>query len=264
MSENFIDRLTIRGRPRGLPLLRQWWGKLLFMHWPVPGRLLRPLLPPQLTLDTYEGAAWIGVVPFTMWGFRPYLGPPVPGLNAFHELNVRTYVHYDGVPGVWFFSLDINSLVAVWGARRFYHLPYYPARLSLAQRGQAVSFTSERAAANAPPASFAADWAVGDPLAPSEPGSLEYFLTERYCLYSASRGELFRGRIAHDHWPLRRAELSSYSSTMVEALGLPTPAGEPLLHYAESLKVDLWPLRRVRVSARAPHFEAAAATETYV
>jgi uncharacterized protein len=246
-----------------VPLLRQWWGKLLFMHWPVPARLLRPLLPPQLALDTYEGAAWLGVVPFTMWGFRPYLGPPVPGLNTFHELNVRTYVHYDGVPGVWFFSLDINSLLAVWGARKLYFLPYYAARLSLTQDGRTIRFTSERAASAAPPAGFAAEWTIGDPLPPSEPGSLEYFLTERYCLYSASRGELFRGRIAHDQWPLRRAELTAFTSTMVEALGLPTPTGEPLLHYAEAVKVDVWPLRRVRVSARSSSFESATATETF-
>ncbi|HZI18914.1 MAG TPA: DUF2071 domain-containing protein [Pyrinomonadaceae bacterium] len=264
MSANFIDRLSIRRRPRGLPLLRQWWGKLLFMHWPVPGRLLRPMLPPQLTLDTYEGTAWLGVVPFTMWGFRPYLGPPVPGLNSFHELNVRTYVHYDGVPGVWFFSLDINSLLAVWGARRLYFLPYYRARLSLAQQGQVVRFTSERAAAAAPPAAFAAEWSVGDPLPPAEPGSLEFFLTERYCLYSAARGQLFRCRIAHDSWPLRRAELSDFDSTMVEALGLPTPAGDPVLHYAEAIKVDVWPLRRVRTAARARSFESVPAAETFV
>src|SRR5215212_5673785 len=113
MSRRSVDRLSIRRRPRGLPLMRQWWGKLL-------------------SIDTYDGQAWLGVVPFTMWGVRPYLTPPVPGLNSFHELNVRTYVHHEGVPGVLFLSMDINSPVAKWGARQFYFLPYHNAEMSLA------------------------------------------------------------------------------------------------------------------------------------
>jgi uncharacterized protein YqjF (DUF2071 family) len=92
--------------------MRQWWGKLLFMHWPVAPSAIRPLVPPHLSIDTYEGQAWLGVVPFTMWGVRPYITPPVPGLSSFHELNVRTYVHHEGVPGVLFLSMDINSPVA--------------------------------------------------------------------------------------------------------------------------------------------------------
>jgi uncharacterized protein len=264
MSSNFIDRLSIRRRPSGLPLVRQWWGKLLFMHWAVPARELRPLLPPQLSLDTHEGAAWIGVVPFTMWGVRPYLGPPAPGLSSFHELNVRTYVHYNGVPGVWFFSLDINSALAAWGGRRFYFLPYHTARLSLAQKGRTINYASERTGSGAPPAAFRAEWTYGAPLDAAEPGSLEFFLTERYCLYSSHRGELFRCRIFHQPWPLRRAEVSSYDSTMIEALGVETPAGEPLLHYSEAVKVDIWPLRRVRALAQGHALEAVGAAENFV
>lgn len=246
-----------------MPLVRQWWGKLLFMHWVVPARMLRPLLPPQLTLDTHDGAAWLGIVPFTMWGVRPYFGPPVPGLHAFHELNVRTYVHFDGVPGVWFFSLDINSPLAAWAARRFFFLPYHAARLGLAQSGRTINFSSERAEVDAAPATFHAEWTFGEPLKRAEPGSLEFFLTERYCLYSTHRGELFRCRIHHEPWPLRRAEVSAYDSTMVEALGIQTPTGEPLLHYAEAIMADIWPLRRVRTAARGQALQTVGAAENF-
>src|SRR5947209_1634213 len=257
MTSRFIDRLSIRRSPPGLPLMRQWWGKLLFMHWPVAPSHLRPLLPPHLSIDTHEGQAWVGVVPFTMWGVRPYFTPAVPGFSSFHELNVRTYVHHDGVPGVWFFSLDINSALATWGARNFFFLPYHNARMSLRQDGRTIKYNSERIQSDAPAAAFDATWTFGEPLAQSRPDSLAFFLTERYCLYAAHREQLYRCRIHHDPWPLRAAEVSAHDSTMLEALGLPTPAGDPLLHYAEALKVNIWPLTRVAQGTRDPLFETA-------
>jgi hypothetical protein len=240
-----IDRVSIRARPRGWPIMRQHWGTLLFMHWPIRADVLRPLIPERLSIDTCQGSAWIGVVPFTMWGVRPIFAPPVPGLSAFHELNVRTYVHLDGTPGVWFFSLDAESALAVWGARTFFHLPYFNARMSLKQEEQTVLYTSRRTHAGATPAGFDAAWTMGDALPESAPGSLPFFLTERYCLYAAHRDRLFRCRIFHQPWPLQQAQLASYRSTMIEAQGLPTPAGDPLLHYAEALRVDIWPLVEV-------------------
>jgi uncharacterized protein YqjF (DUF2071 family) len=240
-----IDRLSIRARAGGWPIMRQHWGKLLFMHWPIPADLIRPLIPARLSVDTFDGSAWIGVVPFTMWGVRPVLTPPVPGLSAFHELNVRTYVHLDGVPGVWFFSLDAESALAVWGARTFFHLPYFNARMSLKQQERTILYTSRRSHAVAPPAEFDATWIIKDGLSASRPGSLTFFLTERYCLYAAHRERLFRCRIFHPPWPLQEASLSSFSSTMIESHGLPTPTGSPLLHYAEALKVDIWMLSEV-------------------
>jgi uncharacterized protein YqjF (DUF2071 family) len=203
------------------------------------------LIPRRLTIDTFDGSAWIGVVPFTMWGVRPTFTPPVPGLSALHELNVRTYVHLDGVPGVWFFSLDAESAIAVWAARTFFHLPYFNARMSLKQQDQTILYTSLRTHRRAAPAEFDATWTIHDALPASEPGTLPFFLTERYCLYAAHRDKLYRCRIFHPSWPLRRASLPSYRSTMIESHALPTPEGEPLLHYAEALKVDIWPLLRV-------------------
>lgn len=258
-----VDRLSIRERPHGLPLMRQWWGKLLFMHWPVRAELLRPLVPAPLTIDTFEGRAWVGIVPFTMWGVRPYVLPPFPGLSTFHELNVRTYVHYQGVPGVWFMSMDANSAINVWGARCFFHLPYFYARMSLVQQDRRIFYRSERTHRDAPAAAFDAEWTFGEPLPQSEPGSLVFFLTERYCLYASRRGELYRCRVFHPPWPLRTAEVVRSDSTMIEALGLPTPHTEPLLHYAEAIKTDIWPLRRVRATHHEHAFEHAEATQSF-
>jgi uncharacterized protein YqjF (DUF2071 family) len=242
-----IERLAVRERPEGQPIMHQDWGKLLFMHWRIPVESLRPLIPERLTIDTFDGSAWIGVTPFTMWDIRafpPYL-PPVPGLSSMHELNVRTYVHLDGVPGVWFFSLDANSSVAVITARTFFHLPYFNAEMELEERGKTIVYSSSRTEGDAPAAKFNATWKKGETLPYSHPGSLEFFLTERYCLYSARKQKLYRCRIFHQLWPLQKAELSALNSTMIESHGLLTPKDEPLLHYAEEVNVDIWPLAEV-------------------
>ena len=226
--------------------MRQNWGKLLFMHWPVDASLLAPLIPSQLSIDTFDGKAWIGVIPFTMWGIRASFLPPIPGTSAFHELNVRTYVHYRGVPGVWFFSLDAANRLAVWGARKFYHLPYFNARMSLKQQGTQIDYSSIREDSRGGPADFHATWTIGEPLAQAAPESLEFFLTERYCLYAFHRERLFRSRIFHQPWPLQRATLDSSHSTMITSLGIPQPESPPLLHYAEALEVDIWPIKPIQ------------------
>lgn len=240
-----IDRLSLRARPSGPSLMHQYWGKLLFMHWAIDAEVLRPLIPSQLSIDTFDGQAWIGVVPFTMWGIRASFLPPIPGTSAFHELNVRTYCHFKGLPGVWFFSLDAANSLAVWGARTFYHLPYFNAEMSLEQQGSRIEYASRRRDARGPAAELRAAWTIGDPLPQAQPGSIEFFLTERYCLYSYHREQLYRSRIFHEPWPLQNATLDSYQSTMITSLGVAEPAGGPLLHYAESIGVDIWPLKRV-------------------
>jgi len=266
-----VNRLSIRSRPSGLPLMHQKWGKLLFMHWSIDPEILRPLVPSKLSIDTFDGKAWIGVVPFTMWGIRASFLPPIPGTSAFHELNVRTYVHLNGVPGVWFFSLDAANGLAVWGARKFYHLPYFNAEMSLTRERRAIEYSSERTDSltyvqffaddragfsgdlsddrvrSFPDAELHASWTIGEPLEQSEPDSLPFFLTERYCLYAFQRNTLYRSRIFHEPWPLCGATLDSHRSTMIESLGIPEPKGEPLLHYAESIAVDIWPLKNVNV-----------------
>jgi hypothetical protein len=225
--------------------MHQYWGKLLFIHSPIDAELLRPLIPSQLSIDTFEGKAWIGVVPFTMWGIRASFLPPIPGTSAFHELNVRTYVHFNGVPGVWFFSLDAANSLAVWGARTFYYLPYSNAEMNLEQQGSRIEYGSTRRDARGAPAELRTAWTIGEPLQEAQPGSIEFFLSERYCLYSYHRDQLYRSRIFHEPWPLQSATLDSYHSTMVSSLGIEEPSGEPLLHYAESIGVGIWPLKRV-------------------
>lgn len=249
--------------------MHQNWGKLLFMHWAMDAELLRPLIPSKLSIDTFEGHAWIGVVPFTMWGILASFLPPLPGTGAFHELNVRTYVHYQGVPGVWFFSLDAANRLAVWGARTFYHLPYFNAEMSLSQSGDTIEYSSTRRGEmsyskffagdgagfpadfhsdrfqNLRRANFDCSWNFGERREQSAPGSIEFFLTERYCLYACHADRLYCSRIFHEPWPLRSASINACTSTMIESLGIEQPAGEPLLHYGESIAVDIWPLRKV-------------------
>ena len=241
-------RLALRERPVGAPLLRQQWGELLFLHWPVPAGLLQPHLPPRLRPDLHEGQAWIAIVPFEMSQVRTRYTPPVRGTHTFLELNVRTYVHLDGVPGVWFFSLDATSPLAVWVARTFFHLPYLRARMRLDRPGPDLrQFTATRTHGGAPPATFRATWKLGPPLPPAEPGSLAFFLTERYCLYASNKAQtkLYRGRVAHAPWPLRAAHLLHFESTLIEGHGLPTPAGAPVVHAGGQVQVELWPMQRV-------------------
>ncbi|MBF9239149.1 DUF2071 domain-containing protein [Hymenobacter sp. BT683] len=241
-------RVALRDRPAGTPLLRQEWGDLLFMHWPVPAELLQPYLPPRLTIDTYDGMAWLAVVPFRMSKVRTRISPPVPGANEFLELNVRTYVHLDGVPGVWFFSLDATNALAVWAARTFFNLPYLRANMSLdSPSPQLRQFRAQRTHPSAPAATFRATWTVGAPLPPAEPGSLAFFLTERYCLYASNKAhtKLYRGRVAHAPWPLSSANVLHFESSLIESHGLPTPAGLPVLHAGGPVSVELWPMQRV-------------------
>lgn len=241
-------RLALRERPAGAPLLRQQWSELLFLHWPVPAELLQAHLPPRLRADTHLGQAWIGIVPFEMAKVRTRYTPQVPGTHQFLELNVRTYVHLDGVPGVWFFSLDATSPLAVWVARTFFHLPYLRATMRLDQPSAELrQFGATRTHGGAPPATFRATWKLGAPMPPSEPGSLEFFLTERYCLYASNKGhtKLYQGRVAHAAWPLRAAQLLHLESDLLEGHGLPTPAGKPVVHAGGPVQVELWPMRRV-------------------
>lgn len=239
-----VDRLAARHKPPGQPVMHQDWGKLLFMHWRINEGLLRPHVPPSLEIDTYGGSAWIAITPFTMWDIRafPPFVPPVPGLDSMQELNVRTYVHYKGVPGVWFLSLDANSRAAVLGARTFFHLPYYNADIDM-QGKTSIKYRLKRR--DEPSAQFKADWKVGDALPQSQPGSREFFLTERYILYTEFEGELFRARIYHEPWQLYKAELTNFGSTMLDAKQIPQPKTHPILHHAEEVSVDIWNLESV-------------------
>ena len=241
-----INRLSMRTRPPGQPIMHQTWGKLLFLHWPVPARALRPLIPGRLEIDTCEGTAWISVTPFTMWDIRLAMMPALPYLSTSHEVNVRTYVHLGGVPGVWFLSLDAGNALAVLGARLGFHLPYFQARMALEEEGRRIHFRSDRIHWGTSKAAFEAIWSRGESCPEAEPGTLDFFLIERYCLYAARGDRLYRGRIHHRPWPLCEVDLENLSSSMIASHGLPTPTEEPLLHGQRApLHVSIWPPRRV-------------------
>lgn len=224
--------------------MRQKWHDLLFMHWRIPPQTLRPLIPPALELDNFEGSAWLGIVPFRMTGVRLRATPNIPGLSVFPELNVRTYVTAGGKPGVWFFSLDAASAIAVAAARAWFHLPYFRARMSLESRGDQIRYQSHRTHSNAPAADLRVEYEPRGRVFQAQPGTLEYFLTERYCLYAAAGEKIYRGEIHHPRWPLQPARAEIALNTMATAHRLELPPASPLLHFARFQDVWIWPPAR--------------------
>jgi uncharacterized protein YqjF (DUF2071 family) len=220
--------------------MEQSWHDLLFAHWRVDREAIAPLLPSELTLDTYEGDAWVGVVPFRMSGIRLRGLPPIPGTSAFPELNVRTYVTHGNRPGVWFFSLDATNPLAVAVARTWFHLPYYRARMRCDAKGEGIDYESRRTHRGAPAGEFRARYGPTGPAYSSVRGTLEHWLTERYCLYAqASRG-LVRGEIHHLPWPLQPAWAEIEANSMAAAAGITLPNAAPLLHFARRIDVPCW------------------------
>jgi uncharacterized protein YqjF (DUF2071 family) len=219
--------------------MKQTWHDLLFAHWPLAAEKMRPLVPRELELDLRDGSAWLAVAPFWMSGIRGHFAPPLPFLYKFCELNVRTYVRYNGVPGVYFFSLDAASFPAVIGARVTYKLPYFHAAMLIRSAGQSFEYTSTRLQMPRP-ADFHAHYAPTSPPRVREKDSLESFLTERYCLYTVDQGRVRRAIIHHEPWPLQDAEAEFRVNTMVEAAGIELPAVKPVLHYSRLLEVLVW------------------------
>lgn len=220
------------------------WHDVLFMHWPVPEASLAPHIPKGLTLQTFEGEAWLGVVPFRMTGVKPRFFPDIPRVSAFLEMNVRTYVtsDRDGKPGVWFISLDAASRLAVRFARLSFHLPYFDARMSLERTPDGIRYRSERVHRGAVGARFEATYRGAGPVRTASEGSLEHWLTERYCLYAAdARGRLYRGDIHHIPWPLQDGEATVETLDMTRLLDMALPDTPPLLHFADRLDVVAWP-----------------------
>ncbi len=231
-------------------VMRQTWSKLLFAHWPVQPEVLRPFIPAGLMVDTFEGMAWVGVVPFYMSNVRFRYAPPFPTTTEFCELNVRTYVMpKGGKPGVWFFSLDASSILAVTGARVAFHLPYYNAVMRLTTTANEVHYFSHRNHRGAQTGEFEGHYQPIGEVYRSQAGTLDHWLTERYCLFAAdSRQNIYQGDIVHEPWPLQPARADLPLNTMAQASGIPLPDTEPILHYAEHLDVRAWYLRRISVS----------------
>jgi uncharacterized protein len=233
------------------------WRNLAFLHWPVPVASFRPAIPADLEIDTFDGMAWLGLVPFSMAGVRHAWLPAIPTANRFHECNVRTYVtDADGVSGVWFFSLDAVSRLAVFGGRYLWNLNYVHARIDVQRRGAITDYDLRRV--RDPHVTMRCRWEALEPLPPSRPGSLEHFLTERYVLFAQNRrGQILRGRIWHDHWPLKAARLDELSGNLPSVAASIAPAlltGGPLCHHAERLDVRAWPLEKPSILPRGKDF----------
>lgn len=238
---------SVGHRPWPLPrrpwLMTQTWNDLLFAHWPVDRARLRALVPQHFELDLFDNVAWVGVVPFHMTNVGARGLPLFPRVSAFPELNVRTYVHVEDRPGVFFFSLDAASVAAVKTARALLNLPYYTASMTVEHRGAAIAYRSIRASGGA---EFHATYEpIGGPFTP-RPGSLEYFLTERYCLYNVDRrGRPYQLDIHHPVWQLHPARAEIVCNTMTTPCDLQLPIEPPLLHFSRRQDAVAWPPARV-------------------
>jgi uncharacterized protein YqjF (DUF2071 family) len=239
----FVD--DVAHRPWPLPrrpwIMTQSWHDLLFAHWPIDRAVLASRVPPDFAIDLFDGTAWIGVVPFEMRNVGPRGVPPLPWLSAFPELNVRTYVTAGGKPGVYFFSLDAGNALAVHTARLWLNLPYFSAAMSVARDGNGVvSYRSRRKGDRA--AELVASYRPDGPAYAPRPGMLDYFLTERYCLYARDRrNRPYRLEIHHPPWPLQPARADLPHNSMAAAAGIMLPDVAPLLHFVSRQDMVAWP-----------------------
>jgi uncharacterized protein YqjF (DUF2071 family) len=231
--------------PGGHWLMGQTWVNLLFAHWRVPEEALRAVVPPQLPIDTYDGSAWLGVTPFYVRGLRLRATLPAPVLSDFPELNVRTYVSVEGKPGIYFLSLDADSWAAVATARRTHRLPYFRSQIEMRQDKEGtIGYDLLRTSQDGPPAYFKGRYGGAGERLPIREGSLERWLTERYCLYTLDREQrIQRGNIHHPPWPLQEGWAEIETNTMAMPFGIELE-GEPLLHFSARQDVVIWPLQR--------------------
>jgi len=244
---NLLD--VDRHRPFPIPrqpwVFTQSWNDLLFAHWPVDRNPLREHVPHHLELDTYGADAWVTVAPFRLTDLSPRGVPALPWVSSFNEINLRTYVTCAGVPGVYFFSLDADSLLAVTGARTFFHLPYFLAEMSFTEKEGTLSFSSCRKADG--PAEFRAQFAPAGESFEAAKGTLEYWLTERYCLYSHdSEGGAYRVHIHHGPWQLHAAEAEIVTNTLAARAAIRLPSRAPLLHFARRQDVLTWAPQKLK------------------
>lgn len=224
---------------------RQTWCDLLFAHWPIAASRLRALVPDVLEIEEFDGVSWVGVVPFRMQGVMRRPLPDLPYVSAFPEMNVRLYVRYQDKPGVWFVSLDAGNALAVWAARTSFHLPYFRASMRANDRRGWVEYRSERRW-NGPHVGFRGRFRPASEIGVSARGSLDYFLTERYCLYaSRSDGALFRTEVHHRPWPLQRAEAVIEQNSAATAQGIQVSGAPVTLHFSRRLDVVVFPPERI-------------------
>ena len=259
-ESNGMDRISPTLRPGGKPVMKQRWHDLLFLHWEVEPEALARHLPSGISVDTFEGKAYVGLVPFGMTDVRPVWAPSFPPLSNFLEINVRTYVHREGAdPGVWFFSLDAANLVAVQIARSKWRLPYFSARMTLERKPSVeamgseprtsaentIFYQSERKGSAPGSAMCRVEYTPLATIQPAVPGTLEHFLVERYILYAYRKERLWSGQVHHAAYPVQQAEVHALQETLVEAAGVVHGNESPLAHYAREVVVDIYPLKPI-------------------
>jgi len=246
-----IDRLSPCQRPVERAVGYQFWLNLFFLHWRVPVDLMQSLLPEELTVDTFEGEAWLGLVPFQMKNVRPRRLPAISFVSNFWETNLRTYVHFRGEnPGVWFFTLEANCRLAAFIASRFWHLNYNYSRLQCEQSENRFLYSGQRIERQPLRLSYQVDaHYLGEREAtqPAEPGTLEHFLAERYLLYTTNkRGELLSGQVYHQPYPLLSAEIECYEGTLIEEMvGEPVKTNPDHVLFSPGVNVEMFGLKKV-------------------
>jgi uncharacterized protein YqjF (DUF2071 family) len=262
MNQQTFDRIAATRRPDRGRQGSQRWHRLLFVHWEVPQEVLRPLVDPRLTLDDFEGRFFVGLVPFTMQRVRPYDWlPSMPTATTFGEINLRTYVHLDGQePGVWFFSLDAHSSIAVQAARTLWHLPYFRSDMTCEDDGATVRWTSRRRWPRPQASDFSVSYRVGEPIPPPQPGSLEFFLAERYQFYTTRREMLLRARVYHVPYPLQLANEVQVSPSLLDAAGLPSSGPRTVDLFSPGVDVDIFSMETVSSEGASAAVNARAAS----
>ncbi|MGC4378649.1 DUF2071 domain-containing protein [Fictibacillus sp. Mic-4] len=243
-------KMQTNHRPYPLPkrpwIMTQTWNDVIFAHWPISIDQLKDKVPPQLEIDTFEGRAWIGIVPFHITDFKVRDVFSIPFTDAFPEINLRTYVVYDDKPGVYFFSLDAGHWMAARLARMFTPLAYHFAKIDVTKKDGEISYKSSRQGRNGGNGEFEGLFSPSSTNFQSEKGSLDEWLTERYCLYTSSGKNMYRIDIHHEKWELQKAEGEILAETLTSSHGIILPDEKPLLHYASCNKTLIWPIIQVK------------------
>lgn len=226
--------------------MRMKWHDLLFLHWPVDPETIESLVPDRLQVDLFDSRAWISVVPFHMSGVSPKWLPDLPWMSRFPELNVRTYVTVDGKPGVWFFTLDATNPIAVRVARALFHLNYVDARIDVSKHDNWIRYRAYRTDNKFATAEFSVDYRPIGSEYTAKRGSLEEWLTSRYCLYTCNRnGDVFRGEIDHAPWKLRDSQAVVHVNSMLEPLGIEVDREPVMVQFAKRTDVVAWGIRKI-------------------
>ncbi|WP_338787239.1 DUF2071 domain-containing protein [Metabacillus sp. FJAT-53654] len=239
-------------RPFPLPskkwIMRQTWSNLFFLHWPIPPEALRPHIPAPLQIDTFDHNAWLGIVAFVIEGIYPRGLSSVSLTPKFLEVNVRTYVQYDGKPGVYFMSLDVENWASRTIAKRWYRLPYYPARMSFQNEGKTIHFQSIRKSTTNAQITFSGSFRPSQEVNFANTGTLDHWLTERYCLYSFdNRGNTYCGEIHHPPWPLQKAETQIGMNTLFSPFNIDLSNVKPIAHFSKGFDSLIWNIRKIHI-----------------